>query len=97
MHNGRRIEAAALVRDAAAGNQQPATIVEVCGEQLALRLDPNVDITPDRIIEVGVDGHWTPGRVIWTRRGLRDAIVAHVELHSPDAASLGSQRSSTSG
>ena len=32
------------------------------------------------MIELGIDGHWIRGRIIWTAQGIRNTLVAGLEL-----------------
>jgi hypothetical protein len=80
-----RIQAAALIRPVTAKNQFPATpvpvtVVDVSAHGLGLRVEPGTDVTPNRMIELGIDGHWTRGRVIWSANGIRNAVIAGIEL-----------------
>jgi hypothetical protein len=77
--------AAALIRPVVSEGQPPlpacpATIVDVADRAVGLRVGPDVDVTPDRLIEVAIHGRWSRGRVIWSRAGIRDAVIASVEL-----------------
>ena len=88
MPPSRRVEAAAQIRPVAAEDQppavpSPATIVDVTKHGLGLRVTPGMDVTPDRIVEIGVDGRWGRGRVLWSRQGIRDVIIAAIELTDP--------------
>jgi hypothetical protein len=90
MNDCRRIEAAALIRPVTAKNQfpapsVPATVVDVTANGLGLRVDPGADVTPNRMIELGIDGHWTRGRVIWSGQGIHNAVIAGIELTEPGA------------
>ena len=88
MPASRRIEAAAEIRPVAAEDQppavsSPATIVDITNQGLGLRVDPGMDVSPNRIVEIGVDGRWGRERVIWSRQGIRDVIIAAIELTDP--------------
>jgi hypothetical protein len=79
------MNAPALVRPVAARNQPPspareAIVVDVRDDTIGLRLDMDADLAPNRIIEVAVDGCWSRGRVLWSRAGVRNALIASVQV-----------------
>jgi hypothetical protein len=79
------MNAPALVRPVAARNQPPsparrAVVVDVRDDTIGLRLAMDADLAPNRIIEVAVDGSWTRGRVLWSRAGVRNALIASVQV-----------------
>ena len=85
MSDRTRIEASALIRPVTAEDQpppvpSPATIVDISARGLGLRVAAGVDVTPDRLIEIGVDGRWGRARIVWSREGVRDAVIAGIEL-----------------
>ena len=79
------VEEAAVIRPLAARNQprpeaHPATIVDVSGLGAALRVHRDVDLTPNRMIEIGLDGTWTRARIVWSRVGLDGMRIGGVEF-----------------
>jgi hypothetical protein len=88
MTNRSRIEATALIRPITANNQPAATpceatVVDLTDGSLGVRVGATVDVTPNRLVELGVDGQWGRGRIIWSRPGLRDAVIAAIEVTDP--------------
>ena len=82
------ISATALIRPLAAKNQAPvapceATIVDITDRRLALRLHPGIEATPNRLIELGVEGEWIRSRIIWSCQGVRNAVIAAIEPTDP--------------
>jgi hypothetical protein len=80
--------AAALIRPAAARDELPAptcpaTVVDVSDRAIGLRVRPDVDVTPNQLIELGVGDVWRRGRIVWSRNGVRDAVIASVEFAEP--------------
>ncbi|HEY8060249.1 MAG TPA: hypothetical protein VID94_15910 [Acidimicrobiales bacterium] len=74
-----------LIRSVRAENQPPpphctATILEVRAEAVELRVAPDVDVTPNRQVELAIHGRWSLGRIEWSRPGVRDAVIACVRL-----------------
>jgi hypothetical protein len=59
---------------------QPATIVDITPDTIALRLDHDASITPNQLIELTIDGHWSRGRILWSRQGIRNTVIAYVEV-----------------
>ena len=81
----RRVEAAALLRPPTAKNQLPApavpvTVVDVSRNRIGLRLDPGTDVAPNRMVEVGIEGQWIRGRIVWSAEGVLGSVIAGVEL-----------------
>jgi hypothetical protein len=76
---------AAVVRQLAARNQprpvaHPAIIVDVSTRGAALRVPVEVELMPNRMIEIGVDGAWSRARVVWCRVGLDGQRIGGVEF-----------------
>src|SRR4051794_23168074 len=85
MKDRRRIEAATVIRPLTGTNQPPepsvaATVVDLTDRTVGLRVDAGVDVTPARMMELDLDGHWYRGRITWSRPGLRDTVIVAVEL-----------------
>jgi hypothetical protein len=54
--------------------------LEVRAGAVELRVAPDVDVTPNRQVELAIDGCWSLGRIEWSRPGVRDAVIACVQL-----------------
>jgi len=80
--------ASAFIRPAFAADDtaplaRPATVVDVSDQTIGLRVRPDVDVTPNQVVELTVGDTWRRGRVVWSRNGVRDAVIAYVELTEP--------------
>ena len=79
------VDEAAVVRQLAARNQprpaaHPATIIDVSTLGAALRVPLEVELIPNRMIEIGIDGAWSRARVVWSRIGLDGMRIGGVEF-----------------
>jgi hypothetical protein len=46
----------------------------------ALRVPSEVELVPNRMIELGIDGAWSRARVVWSRIGLDGQRIGGVEF-----------------
>ena len=77
--------APAAIRPVAAANQPaepayPATVVEISGRGLGLKLRPGFELRPNHAVELSLDGTWNRGRVLWCKPGVRGTVIAAIEL-----------------
>jgi len=66
----------------------PACIVDISVKGAGLRVPDVVDLTPGTPIDLGLDGSWSRARVVWSRPGWHDDLVAGVEFTDADPAFL---------
>jgi hypothetical protein len=66
----------------------PACIVDISVKGAGLRVPAVVDLTPGTPIDLGLDGSWSRARVVWSRPGWHDDLVAGVEFTDADPAFL---------
>jgi hypothetical protein len=74
---------AARVRAVVADDQPrpdsyPAMIVDVTGDGAGLVVPVEADLVPGRVIEIGVDGSWSPAHVVWSRPSDDSRLLAGI-------------------
>ena len=86
-------EEAALVRTVPARNgpppsTHPACIVDISIRGAGVRVPAALDMAPGTLIDLGLDESWSRTRVVWSRPGWHDDLVAGVEFTDADPAFL---------
>ena len=66
----------------------PACIVDISVKGAGLRVPDVVDLAPGTPLDLGLDGSWSRARVVWSRPGWHDDLVAGVEFTDADPAFL---------
>jgi hypothetical protein len=75
----------ARVRAVAAEDQPRPTsysamIVDVSGSGAGLIVPAEAELEPGQLIEIGVEGAWSPARVVWSRPSPDRSLIAGVEF-----------------